>query len=63
MSMEGRDIHSLYMDDGYLFFSAKPIEKIVANDSIDIDIIIHMKASKHTSIVLLLKEIQEQMTE
>ncbi len=41
MSMEGRDIHSLYMDDGYLFFSAKPIEKIVANDSIDIDIIIH----------------------
>jgi len=41
MNMHGADIHSLYMDDGYLFFSATPVEARVENDSIDIDIIIH----------------------
>lgn len=33
-----RDISSLYLDDGYLFFSAEPVEVRVANDSIDIEI-------------------------
>jgi outer membrane protein insertion porin family len=32
------DITSLYMDDGYLFFSIEPIEKAIVGDSIDIEI-------------------------
>lgn len=34
----GTDITSLYMDNGYLFFSATPVEVAVENDSIDIEI-------------------------
>jgi len=34
----GYDISSLYMDDGYLFFQAIPVEIQVDNDSIDIEI-------------------------
>lgn len=34
----GTDITSLYMDNGYLFFSATPVEVAVDNDSIDIEI-------------------------
>ncbi len=41
MSQDGVDIHSLYMDDGYLFFSARPVETVVENDSIDLSIIIY----------------------
>lgn len=33
----GADISSLYMDDGYLFFSVDPVEVNVENDSIDIE--------------------------
>lgn len=40
-SMEGMDVSSLYMDDGYLFFNATPVEKHVENDSIDIEIRIY----------------------
>lgn len=36
-SEDGRDVSSLYMDDGYLFFNAEPIEVAVENDSIDIE--------------------------
>ncbi len=32
------DISSLYMDDGYLFFRANPVEVMVENDSIDLEI-------------------------
>ncbi|MBQ6770616.1 MAG: outer membrane protein assembly factor BamA [Bacteroidales bacterium] len=32
------DISSLYMDDGYLFFRADPVEVAVDNDSIDLEI-------------------------
>jgi outer membrane protein insertion porin family len=32
------DISSLYMDDGYLFFRADPVEVSVENDSIDLEI-------------------------
>ncbi len=32
------DISSLYMDDGYLFFRANPVEVQVENDSIDLEI-------------------------
>lgn len=34
----GTDITSLYMDNGYLFFRATPVEMAVENDSIDIEI-------------------------
>lgn len=34
----GTDITSLYMDNGYLFFRATPVEMMVENDSIDIEI-------------------------
>ena len=37
-SPDGRDISSLYLDDGYLFFRADPIETAVAGDSIDLEI-------------------------
>ncbi|MEM9896876.1 MAG: POTRA domain-containing protein [Bacteroidota bacterium] len=33
----GVDISSLYMDDGYLFFSINPVEVSAANDSIDLE--------------------------
>jgi outer membrane protein insertion porin family len=38
MSMEGTDISSLYMDEGYLFFDAQPVEIYATEDSIDIEI-------------------------
>ncbi len=34
----GMDISSLYMDDGYLFFSVTPVEVRVENDSIDLEL-------------------------
>jgi outer membrane protein insertion porin family len=34
----GLDVSSLYLDDGYLFFQAVPIETHVENDTIDIEI-------------------------
>lgn len=34
----GADVSSLYMDDGYLYFSAQPVETSVMGDSIDIEI-------------------------
>jgi len=37
----GNDISSLYMDDGYLFFSATPVEVSVVNDSVDLEIRIY----------------------
>jgi outer membrane protein insertion porin family len=36
-SLDGRDVTSLYMDDGYLFFTVDPIEIAVENDSIDLE--------------------------
>lgn len=35
------DVGSLYMDDGYLFFQANPVEVQVENDSIDLEIRLH----------------------
>lgn len=40
-SMEGRDVSSLYMDDGYLFFNVTPVEMLVENDSIDLELRIY----------------------
>ena len=36
-SLDGRDISSLYLDDGYLFFDVRPVEVAVVNDSIDLE--------------------------
>jgi outer membrane protein insertion porin family len=37
-SQDGRDVSSLYMDNGYLFFSVDPIEVAVSEDSIDLEL-------------------------
>jgi outer membrane protein insertion porin family len=37
MNLDGADVSSLYLDDGYLFFNVTPVEKHVENDSIDIE--------------------------
>ncbi len=37
-SQDGRDISSLYLDNGYLFFRADPVETSIDNDSIDLEI-------------------------
>lgn len=41
MNQNGRDISSLYMDDGYLFFQVTPVEVNVEGDSIDIEMRIY----------------------
>lgn len=41
MNPNGRDISSLYLDDGYLFFQVDPVEVLVENDSIDLEMRIH----------------------
>jgi outer membrane protein insertion porin family len=38
MNQNGLDISTLYMDDGYLFFNVQPVEVLVENDSIDLEI-------------------------
>lgn len=37
-SLDGRDVSSLYMDDGYLMFRVDPVERAIQGDSIDIEI-------------------------
>lgn len=36
-SQDGRDVSTLYMDNGYLFFQIDPIETSIVNDSIDLE--------------------------
>jgi outer membrane protein insertion porin family len=40
-SQDGRDINSLYMDNGYLFFRVTPVEVAIEGDSIDLEIRIY----------------------
>lgn len=40
-AQDGRDVSSLYMDDGYLFFRVDPTEVSVEDDSIDIEMRIY----------------------
>lgn len=37
-SLDGRDVSTLYMDNGYLFFQVDPIETSIVDDSIDLEI-------------------------
>ena len=41
MNVDGQDISSLYLDQGYLFFNITPVEVAVENDSIDLEIRIY----------------------
>jgi len=51
MKEDGEDIASLYMNNGYLFFSANPVETSIENDSIDIEIRIREgKKARYKSI-------------
>jgi len=63
------DISSLYMDDGYLFFSVTPVEMAVREDSIDVEIRIYegpqadinkviLKGNTKTSDHVVLREIR-----
>lgn len=40
-SQDGRDVSSLYLDEGYLSFNVDPVEKAVINDSIEIEMSIY----------------------
>lgn len=40
-SQDGRDISSLYLDNGYLFFKVDPVETAIENDSIDLELRIY----------------------
>jgi outer membrane protein insertion porin family len=37
-SQDGRDVSSLYLDNGYLFFRVDPVETSIENDSIDLEL-------------------------
>ncbi len=41
MNQNSNDVSSLYLDDGYLFFSVTPTEVLVENDSIDLEMRIY----------------------
>ena len=41
MNPDGRDVSSLYLDDGYLFFNVTPVEINVEKDSIDLEMRIY----------------------
>ena len=41
MNQNGRDVSSLYLDDGYLFFNISPVEVKIDNDSIDLEMRIY----------------------
>jgi len=40
-SQDGRDISTLYLDNGYLFFRVDPVETAIVGDSIDLEIRIY----------------------
>jgi outer membrane protein insertion porin family len=40
-SQDGRDVSTLYMDNGYLFFNVDPVETAVFKDSIDLEMRIY----------------------
>jgi outer membrane protein insertion porin family len=40
-SQEGRDVSTLYMDNGYLFFNVDPTEVAIVGDSIDLELRIY----------------------
>jgi outer membrane protein insertion porin family len=53
MNANGTDVYSLYMDDGYLFFNATPVEVLIENDSIDLEIRVYEGKQATINKVLL----------
>ena len=71
ISQNSRDISSLYMDDGYLFFQVTPVEVNVENDSIDLEMRIYegkqatvnrvtVKGNTKTNDKVVMREIRTQ---
>lgn len=71
MSQSGRDVSSLYMDDGYLFFQVTPAEVKVEDDSIDLEMRVYegkqarvnkvtVKGNTKTNDKVILREIRTQ---
>jgi len=52
-SPEGTDISSLYLDDGYLFFEATPVEVAVTDNKIDLEIRIYEGKQARINKVLI----------
>ncbi len=52
-SMDGRDVSSLYLDDGYLFFNVDPVEVAVTDNAIDLEIQISEGAQAVISNVII----------
>jgi outer membrane protein insertion porin family len=52
-SPEGTDISSLYLDDGYLFFNATPIEVAVNNRKIDLEVRVYEGKQARVNKVML----------
>lgn len=53
MSPSGRDVTSLYMDDGHLFFQINPVEVMVDGDSIDYEMhIVEGKQARVNRIII-----------
>jgi len=52
-SFDGRDISSLYLDDGYLFFQVEPTEVAIVGDSIDVEMRIYEGAQATINNVII----------
>ena len=53
MNQNGRDVSSLYLDDGYLFFQVNAVEVKVENDSIDFEMRIYEGKQARVNRVLI----------
>lgn len=71
LNPNGRDVSSLYMDDGYLFFQVNPVEVQVDGDSIDLEMRVYegkqavvnrvtVKGNTKTNDKVILREIRTQ---
>ena len=52
-NLNGPDVSSLYMDDGYLFFSVNPVEVRIEGDSIDVEMRVFEGAQATISKVII----------
>jgi outer membrane protein insertion porin family len=52
-NLEGRDIASLYVDDGYLFFQVVPVEVGLKGDTVDLEIRLQEGTQEHINKVLI----------
>ncbi len=71
LNQNGRDVSSLYMDDGYLFFQVNPVEVLVDGDSIDMEMRVYegkqaivnritIKGNTKTNDKVIMREIRTQ---